>query len=525
MKTILFNKRLFSVLKIHMMKKLIMLLFLGCSLIGFSQKLRFKVDGIKDTTVFLTKYYGSKLYYADTAIMKNGVAEFTAKESLKPGILALLMPGQKYFEFIYNNEEINIETKSPRFIDDMKIKKSEENKLFIGYIQFLQNQRNNANEIKAKRDVIKGKDEVMEKMYDKQLDSISTGVTNYQKSLIDNNKEKLVSKLLKMSMDITIPEPPKNDKGEAIDPDFRYHYFRAHYWDNVDLSDDRLVNTQVFGQKIEFYFGKNMLLQHPDTILKVAYEFCDRLKPSSEVFKFSVDYITNNFAKSNIMGMDKVFVMMADRYYCRTNPETGKSFAYWMPKEKLEDLCKDNIIKKKLVQGVVPPNVILRDTTDKNWRGFYDLKSEYTILYFWDPECGHCKKITPKMQKLYAEKLKARNVEVFAVGKATGDDFEKWKKFIRDNKLTFINVGLTKSLYEEAVKDALPLMKFTNIESLNYHDTYDLYATPRIIVLDKDKKIIAKQLTISQLEDLMDRLQNIKDAPILFPPDPEEEAH
>jgi hypothetical protein len=68
-------------------------------------------------------------------------------------------------------------------------------------------------------------------------------------------------------------------------------------------------------------------------------------------------------------------------------------------------------------------------------------------------------------------------------------------------------------------------MKYTNIESLNYHDTYDLYATPRIIVLDKDKKIIAKQLTISQLEDLMDRLQNIKDAPILFPPDPEEEAH
>ena len=126
---------------------------------------------------------------------------------------------------------------------------------------------------------------------------------------------------------------------------------------------------------------------------------------------------------------------------------------------------------------------------------------------------------------MYAEKLKARNVEVFAVGKATGDDFEKWKKFIRDNKLSFINVGLTKTLYEEAVQDARPLLKYTHIESLNYHDTYDLYATPRIIVLDKDKKIIAKQLTISQLEDLMDRLQNIKDAPILFPPDREEEAH
>jgi hypothetical protein len=52
-----------------------------------------------------------------------------------------------------------------------------------------------------------------------------------------------------------------------------------------------------------------------------------------------------------------------------------------------------------------------------------------------------------------------------------------------------------------------------------------LYATPRIIVLDKDKKIIAKQLTISQLEDMLDRLQDIKDPVKLFPPDPEEEAH
>jgi thiol-disulfide isomerase/thioredoxin len=245
------------------------------------------------------------------------------------------------------------------------------------------------------------------------------------------------------------------------------------------------------------------------------------------MFKFCVDYITNTSAKSNIMGMDKAYFLMVDRYYCKTNPATGKSFAHWMKDDKLDELCKENKIKMLTMMGVVPPNISLRDTTDVNWKNFYDLKSEYTILYFWDPECGHCKKVTPKLQELYSKKLKARNVEVFAVGKATGDDFEKWKKFIRDNNLEFINVGMTKKLYEEAQKDALSLIqsKKTTLEALNYHDTYDIYATPKIIVLDKDKKIVAKQLTISQLEDFLDRMQNIKDPVKLFPEDPEELEH
>jgi hypothetical protein len=41
--------------------------------------------------------------------------------------------------------------------------------------------------------------------------------------------------------------------------------------------------------------------------------------------------------------------------------------------------------------------------------------------------------------------------------------------------------------------------------------------------LDKDKKIIAKSISISQLEDLMDRLQGKQDLPKLFPPDDEED--
>ncbi len=514
------------------MKLKLFFFLLAFASIGYGQKLRFKVEGAKDTTVFLTKYLGSKLFYADTGIMKGGVVEFSAKPDLKGGMLALLLPGQKYFEFVYNKEDISLETKLPDMQGNLKVKKSAENMVFVPYVHMLSEKRKVGTDLAAKRDA-SPKDSPEYKKYTASLDSLNKTVLDYQNKILKDHSNLLVAKIIKMGLDVQVPESPKDASGKEIDPNFRFLYFRAHFWDNIDLKDDRLVNVPIFQSKLEYFFGKNMVMQQPDSILNIAFPFCDQFDKKSDMFRFCVDHITNTAGKSNIMNMDKVYVMMVDRYYCSKDPATGKSYATWIKEDKLKELCDDNAIKKNLVYGVVPPNVILLDTTDKVWKDFYSLKSEYTILYFWDPECGHCKKVTPKLQTLYEKKLKARNVEVFAIGKATDDDFEKWKKFIRENKLSFINVGLTKTLLEKAIADPNSLVpvkgdprpKPTTLESLNYHDTYDVYATPKIFVLDKDKKIIAKQLTISQLEDMLDKLQNVKDPEKLFPPDPEEEAH
>lgn len=505
------------------MKRILILTFLALTTVGFSQKIKLKVAGQKDTTVFLIKYYGKNLLYADTAEMKNGMVEFNGAKQ-KPGIVGLLLPGQKYFEFIYNNEEVQLETQGPDFVNNMKVKKSAENMVFMDYIKFINSERQKANQLTSKREAFK-KGDADYKAISAEIDSISKKVVAYQNNLITTNSTKFVAKVVKMSMDVKIPEAPRKADGTLIDSNFAYHYFRDHYFDNIDLTDDRLVNTSVFHNKLDYFFSQNMLLQHPDTIVKYAYLFCDRLNQKSEMFKYAVIHITSTFEKSKIMGMDKVFVKMGERYYCSKNSE-GKSPAYWMAEDKLKDLCEKVTTNKVLVQGVVPPNISLRDTTDVNWKDFYSIKADYTILYFWESDCGHCKKSTPKLQKLYAEKLKARNVEIFAVSKAIDDDFEKWKKFIRDHKLTFINVALTNSLFRAAQEDARQFIpKYTTLQALNYSETYDVTSTPRVFILDKDKKIIGKGLSVAQLEDFMDRIQGFKDAPKIIEPDPEDVNH
>ena len=91
------------------MKSAFLFLFIMFSGITLSQNLKFTIKNQKDTTVHLIKYFGTKKFYADTGELKNGVVQFDGSKQAN-GILGLLMPGQKYFEFIYNNEDIEFTT-------------------------------------------------------------------------------------------------------------------------------------------------------------------------------------------------------------------------------------------------------------------------------------------------------------------------------------------------------------------------------------------------------------------------------
>lgn len=515
------------------MKAVLIFIFISGAYVTQSQNITFKIQGQSDTTVHLVKYFGKNLFYADTAEMVDGKVTFDGRKQ-EPGMLALFLPGENLLKFVHNLEpEIYIEAKLPNLMGTAKAcqrprkKKSmllpisKENEIFLQYLQYITSKRQESNALQKQ---IEGheKGSEMYKQIEKNILEINDLVLNYQKDIVEDTNELLVSKIVKMSTNAVIPDPPLNADGSLVDSNFRFKYFREHYFDNIDLTDDRLMRTDLFHDKFTNYFSKNMMIQHWDTVIYYAFDFIDRLDQNSDMFHYCVQWITSNYEKSEIMGMNKVFVHMSKRYYCTLNEE-GKSPAHWMPEDKLETLCEKASTHFDLVMGAKPPNLILRDTTDVNWVDFYSLDNEYTILYFWDPECGHCKKITPKLQKLYAEKWKERDIEIFSVGRAVGDDFEKWKTFIKKNELEFINVAVTRNLYDSAMINAgFFVPEFTTLKSLNYQKTYDIYSTPKVWVLDKDKKIIAYSLTVSQLEDLMDRLQDKADLPKLFPAEKED---
>ncbi len=321
-----------------------------------------------------------------------------------------------------------------------------------------------------------------------------------------------------MTIDPKLPEHPRDEDGNITDSNFVYNYYVNHYWDNVNLKDYRTVNTPVFHNKLDRYFSMKGVVQIPDSVFHYAKKLISKTDPvdqNNKVFQYIVHHVTNKYETSQIMGMDKVFCYMARNYYCPPNNK-----AYWMTEENTQKVCEraEKVCRISIDEPSIP--LMLPDSTEENWIGSYDIKADYTILYFWDPNCGHCKKVTPKLQTLYDEKFKDRNVEIYAVAKATGEEFEKWKKFIRDNELTYINVGLTENIYKQAKEDPSDLLRNkTTLQSLNYSDTYDIYSTPRIFILDSNKVIKYKQLSIGQLEEIIDKLTGHETDEKLFPLD------
>ncbi|WP_090247207.1 redoxin domain-containing protein [Lishizhenia tianjinensis] len=499
---------------------LILTLLMGYILPGQAQMMKFKLNGIEDTTVFLVRYEGSSMYYADTAQIKNGAFSFDGSKQ-EPGMYTFSIKGARYFDFIFNNEEVHIEAGTSNLSETMNIKKSEENKVFYDYQDFFSEKRKQANILNEQLKGLAEDNEAGKKAIADQQAAITKEVVDYQKSIVENHQDLLVSKIIKMAMDIEIPEAPKDEEGNPIDPTFTYYYELNHFFDNVDFTDDRLARVPLIQSKIEYFFSKKHMVQNPDTIVKYMAPYINQVDPSSTMYKLLVFRTTLHFQRSKVMGMDKGYHHMILNYWCPKN-EKGEHLAYWYPADKMEEAC-ENAAKKAVTDlGSVAPNIILRDTTDVTWKALHDVNAEYTILYFWDPECGHCKKETPKLAKLYNEKMQARNVEVFAVGKATGDDFEKWKAFIEKHDMNFINVGMSQNLYDSVTANPYAFIpRYTTVESLNYQDTYDIYSTPQVFVLDKDKKIVAKQLSIAQLEMFLDQNQGKADAEKLF--DVEEE--
>lgn len=492
------------------MNRLILLFFIGLASPIFSQQIKFKITNAPSDTVYIVRHFGSKKFYADTARIVKEMAVFDGSKH-KDGLMTLYFANSKALDFLKAKEEIEIHadfnTMSP---ETAVIKKSNENKLFFSYLMEL------TKASKERQSIIdNGKD-------DAKLKALNERMKIYLNKFAEENKSTLAGKFVKMGIEIEVPEAPKNPDGSLVDSNFAFKYYRAHFFDNIDLKDDRLVNFGIFEQRLDLYFGQQMMIPIPDTILHYAIDLIERFDKKSDMFRFTLEYLIQKYDKSKIMGHDKVYVMLGVKYYCdklgNPNPEIT-----WLTPEKLKPFCERVWKLQHLVVGVKPHNISLIDSTNTKWTALYDVKADYTILYFWDPDCGHCKKDTPRMAKLYNEKLKARNVEVYAIGKATGDDFEKWKAFIKKHDMHFINVAITNWLFTEATKDPWQFIpKFTNVQSLQYQDYFDIYANPKVFVLDKDKKIIAKNLSLEQIEEFLDRLQGVPDAPKMYPVEKEE---
>jgi peroxiredoxin len=453
--------------------------------------LTFKVKGIKDNYVRLAFYLGDKQYVEDSAKADaNGMVNFKGDAALEPGIYILAYTKtNKYFELLVNENEqdFTLETDTVEPIKHMKIKNSNDNRLFYEYLNFVNGKQDLVKPYQEKyKKFIKEGPKDSAEVYRKKLSQIDKEVKEYKMRIMATEPKSFLATIFNASWEPEVPENP-NPK----DSTFAYRYYKAHFWEKFPFADKRVIRTPVLQSKIRQYLDK-LTPQTPDSINVSVSVVGDKSEANKDVFHFVVNYMTNYYETSKTMGFDAVFVHLAKRYYL-----TGK--ADWIDSTQRANIKERVIIWEPILIGKPALELMLPDTTGKEIK-LSTVKGDFTILFFWDPTCGHCKKEAPKLVDLY-KRAKSLGVEVYAI--ASGGTMEDWKKEIRTFGMKWINV------YDE----------------LGYRKYYDVQTTPMIYLLDKGKIIRAKKLDSPQLNDFLVKQYKLKIPPSTLPKTKDDDEH
>lgn len=440
--------------------------------VGYDIKI--KIEGAADSVIYLANYYGDKTYLADTAYPnKKGFFRFDA-DSLLPGGIYIIagQSSNKYFEILIDKEQVfSIETSVPEVIHTAKITGSEENRLFFDYIKMTMAVKQKSDELaKEKKQIVDNEDSV--KIINDEINHLEQQFSIYKDSLATAQKGSLLAGLINALREIKPPDAPILENGRK-DSLFAYNYYKQHYWDYFDLADERLLRTPLYHPKLVTYFTK-VIYQIPDTIITEADRVIALAKPNKETYKYVIWYLTFTFETTKVMGFDEIFVHMVDDYYT-----TGE--AYWADSSVIKSLEKRATALHNVLIGNQAQNLILIDTSG-SFRSLYHEVAPYTVVLFYEYDCSHCRHEIDELQSWYNDN--DIGFEVFAV--CVDTSLTQWKKFVIDQKLTWVNVNGTRSITPD------------------YHDLYDISMTPTIFLLDEKKKILAKRIKTEQLRPFLE---------------------
>lgn len=492
------------------------LLFLFFAAVAQAQSgyhLKINLKNCKDTLVYLTFYQFDKTLIKDTCThIKNGKIEFKGAGKLDRGIYSIV--GQQksiLFDFFIDEETQFLELKSDAdflYAKDIQALNSKRENDFFNYIRFIGDQNR---EIESTKQAARGKTKIdSTELVSTKQKAIAAAISSYEEHFLEQNKGSYVAAVLNLKRDKLLKDIPKASNGRP-DSVAVYRYFKKHYWDGVDFQDDGMLRNPFFATKLNTYLD-NVVVRHPDSVSVELDRILQKMKPETTFYKMLLGHFIYTYETSKIMGFDQVFVHLADTYF-----KTGKAKGIYEDETVVDKIVERSNKMKPLLLGAVAPNLYMikpeshpqigpmgfdKATTseelttlyyahqaqlEKMYVKLHDIQADYLILLFWDVDCGHCQTEVPKILDEYHQFLKdKKDVKVYSV--YTQYDYEKYAKYIAEHKLDWIN------LYDP-------------VHLNNIREKYDVYSTPVIYILDKNKVIKAKKIGSEQIKDIIRNME------------------
>ncbi|MBE0647132.1 MAG: redoxin domain-containing protein [Bacteroidales bacterium] len=448
------------------MKRVVLILLLIGPFLGMAQStytLQGKLDGLPNQKIYLLSFYGEKNALIDSAQTNDmGNFSFTMPATLAPGLYRTSWGKETYVDLVFNRENIRFRTNAGNASDSLVIIESVENKIFYDFMM-------------ADR-VSQTKLELLQPIVDYYPDQdvfYFNAIANYeqvqrrQEFILDSLKRGFPdSYAVKILSHYSTPFLPA-----SLSHNSRLVFLKQHYFDLVDFTDTSLLRSNAWPNKAISYlalYSSNRLSQKQleGEFIKAVTVMLSNAGENPEIFKFLLDYLVSGFDKYHF---EDVIAYLAENFQDPFSCED---------QEKKSELQKKLDTFKKIAIGQPAPEFEIPDTKGLPVK-LSGIDAEYTLLIFWSSECGHCTQMLPKAKALY-EAQSPKRYEVVAISIDTSRS--EWMQVVNEEKLNWINASELKGFDGKSA------------------DLYNIYATPTMFLLDRDKKIVSKPISYRELE-------------------------
>jgi len=447
------------------MKKLFLLFFLA----SLSIQAQYKISGElsppkKYNWAILYKIEGARQVFVKSTTLKktskSSKFEFTLPANAKVGAYRVTYntEGRGFADFLFNKENVAFKFNPDKAEETIRFSTSTENKIYQEYIRVVSSQQYKADSLQIS--YIKKPQPKTASLYKTQL----TKIASLQKQYLAKSKGKMVYHFIKATNRYNRPTVAKDGQ----------EYLKSindHFFDTIDFNNATLYNSAFLVDRITDYIfymnysddAKKQTELYKKTVAKVL-----GLAKKPAFRKDVIEFLITQFVNSQKIVFSDY---MVNTYYKKLPASSQNS-----------DFLKSYNEKTAVGIGRIAPEI----TWSKNGKN-YKLSTlndaENYVLAFWSTGCGHCLREIPV---LYTYTRNAKKTKVIAFSLENND--KEWKKHIQKYPKWHNVIGLKK--WENPVARK-----------------YQIYSTPTYIILNKDKKIIAKPETLNEVRRIVEYLE------------------
>ena len=432
-----------------------------------------------ESYILAGKIKGDKFIFSDTLFAENQNTTFRYifPANATTGMYRLILGQTTYakvmneppqqLDFIFNNENIILKTDFNAPEDSLKVLKSLENQVWFEFLKSGKKLQKELELAEMELDYYRpgaANPNSPEKMQFEECVTLFNQLQKQRDSLIQETNEKhpdffattLINMYRKPFLDGKLTKSERTLK-------FQHEYFTV-----VDFSDETIINSPVYTEKVFAYLmsyaQRGLTRQQQEQEFKKAIDaIIANTRPNEKIYEFILDYLVRGFEK---LQLDNLIEYIAENYAgstCQTDEVTT---------------LERKLLQQKMKPGITVPDFTLTDINDDSVTLSDFLKSQNLIL-FWASWCPHCLEILPEL-KYYLKSEKMAEFEVFAVSLDTSKT--EWKS----------------KVFELGIENWINLSDFEEWDG-TVTTSYNIYATPTLFIIDQDRKIIAKPQNIREL--------------------------